>query len=233
MNDFSVKEAMEALQVSESTIRRMVKRGDFPNAYRQEQKIWIPQRDITAYLQRQQQSPMPEAIAESESPPPEVAAQTEPVRAEVVRPEPVLETQQRVLSEEERGIPERTPEVEPPPEEEPVKRIPPPVTNERRTMIPVIAQPIEELEPPSQESMPTAQTSTPPTPQPIYSRTEALHAYKDREQSFQWIFLQAGILSVTWIEQIFKSLRVMLENYKTKRFPEPAKTDEDASAGTE
>ena len=39
METLSVKEAMEQLHVSETTVRRMIKRGELPNAYKQDRKI--------------------------------------------------------------------------------------------------------------------------------------------------------------------------------------------------
>ena len=43
MEKLSVKEAMEQLNLSETTIRRMIKRGDLPNTFKEDRKIWIPQ----------------------------------------------------------------------------------------------------------------------------------------------------------------------------------------------
>lgn len=82
MEKLSVKEAMEQLNLSETTIRRMIKRGDLPNTFKEDRKIWIPQSDIDAYLQQQQSGSSPESPSEAvPSAPAEIIPEEPPLRA--------------------------------------------------------------------------------------------------------------------------------------------------------
>jgi len=168
MEKLSVKEAMEQLNLSETTIRRMIKRGDLPNTFKEDRKIWIPQSDIDAYLQQQQSDSSPESLSE--------AVPSAP--AEII------------------------------PEEPPLRESEPEAVPEPRS---IIAQPIEELDDGTDQE--EVQEPTPYIPDPV--QTSGAH-----EQSFKWIVVQAGILSTKWLEEIFHSMRVALEKYKKKSFPE-------------
>jgi excisionase family DNA binding protein len=104
-DELSVKETAELVGVSKTTIYRLCKHGNFPNHSRRDDQIWIPRRDVDAYLQRQQQGEMgdqepPTTEIEAAAPPPptirepaEIAPlETPPV--EEVQPESVPEVLQ-------------------------------------------------------------------------------------------------------------------------------------------
>jgi excisionase family DNA binding protein len=219
MNDLSVKEAMEILHVSEDRIRRLIKRGDLPNTYLQDRKRWIPQREIDAYLQRQQQAPAPEAMLGSEPdlPPlhPEAEASLDEYVPEKPQPAPMPLA----------PAPKQTPVIEAAGAEEPVRPAHPSAwresrpADESRTMIPIIAQPIDELEP---SPVPPAETpSAPPTKQtPAPYQPGTIQPSTVHEQSFKWILVQTGIISTNWLEKLFRQIRTALERYKAKTFPD-------------
>ena len=221
MKDLSVKEATEVLNVSETTIRRMIKRGGLPNAYKKDRKNWIPQRDIDAYLEQQQQQA--ESVPEPETPShgEEVQAQAAP---EVSSPKPV-------------AGPKPTPEPEEPAASVPEKEeLPVPSTIEPQEPISTIAQPIDELETPGARPetpaeiiIPSTEESTAPSSQPVPYKSETMEPYQDREQSFKWVMLQATILSANWLEKIFRKLRLALERYKSKTFPDSKKPEDSDS----
>jgi excisionase family DNA binding protein len=203
MEKLSVKDAMEKLNVSETTIRRMIKRGDLPNITRENRKIWIPQSDIDAYLQKQQSEPPSEAAPE-----PAVASAPEPESPDLPLEPP---KPQEVAQPEPEAMPE--------PEEAPVAK---PVPEPRS----IIAQPIDELDddrqsPPSFSAAPEEQPTEPATYSPGAVQPRAEH-----EQSFKWIVVQAGILSTKWLEKIFHSIRESLEKYKKKSFPKSSQKEE-------
>lgn len=220
MNDLSVKEAMERLHVSETTIRRLIKRGDFPNVYLQDRKNRIPQSDIDAYLQRQQQALAPEApgISEPDLPP----SETSPDKKAVAEPPPVITAPA--------PAPEQRPVIAEAIGQEPVHPTRTSVrpgsrpADETRTMIPIIAQPIEELEP---SPLPAAEIpsalSDQQTPAPY--QPGAIQPSSTHEQSFRWILVQTGIISTNWLEKLFKQIRTALERYKAKAFPESSQPE--------
>jgi excisionase family DNA binding protein len=49
-NDLTVTEVMEVLGTSRKSIYRLRKQGEFPNSYKQDQKILIPRSDVDNYL---------------------------------------------------------------------------------------------------------------------------------------------------------------------------------------
>jgi excisionase family DNA binding protein len=202
MEKLSVKDAMAKLNVSETTIRRMIKRGDLPNITRENRKIWIPQSDIDAYLQKQQSAPPSDV-----SPEPAVAPTPEPESPEL----PLEPKKSQDISE---PVPDPFQEPEDVPAAKPVP--------EPRS---IIAQPIDELDDDRQAtpSFSAAPEEQPTEPAP-YS-PGAVQSRADHEQSFKWIAVQAGILSTKWLEEIFHSIRVALEKYKKKSFPKSSQEE--------
>ena len=104
-DELSVKETAELVGVSKTTIYRLCKHGNFPNHSRRDDQIWIPRRDVDAYLQRQQQGetgdqepPATEIEATPPPPPtipePEEIAPLETPPVEEVQPESVPEVLQ-------------------------------------------------------------------------------------------------------------------------------------------
>jgi excisionase family DNA binding protein len=103
-DELSVRETAGLLGVSKTTIYRLCKHGDFPNHSRRDDQIWIPRRDVDAYLQRQQQGETggqesPATEIEAAAPPPTIQEpeeitplETPPV--EEAQPEPVPEVLQ-------------------------------------------------------------------------------------------------------------------------------------------
>ena len=74
MEKLTIKETMKRLNLAETTIRRMMKRGDLPNYDMVNRKIWIPLSDIEAYEQQQDTTTPPNA---SETPHVSPSADTE------------------------------------------------------------------------------------------------------------------------------------------------------------
>lgn len=209
MEKLSIKDAMERLNVSETTIRRMIKRGDLPNATKENRKIWIPQRDIDAYLQQQQSSEI--------SPEPAVASvpktETPELPLQPKTPQEMSEPQPAIMPEPEPVFAEE-------PEEAPVTR---PVPEPRS----IIAQPIDELDDGTQSSTSSdTANSRERTSEPVPYSPGAVQSRAEHEQSFKWIVVQAGILSTKWLEEIFHSFRVALEKYKNRSFPESPQKEE-------
>ncbi len=210
MEKLSVKDAMERLNVAETTIRRMIKRGDLPNIERENRKIWIPLGDIEAYEQKQAAAAS-NASVESADPPFSAAAVDAPQKSVAPAPQPVSkaspEPEEAVIISEPEEV---TPEFVPAP-----------------TPHATIAQPIDELDDKTASSISSEERVTvEPPSEPVPYSPGTVQTHGEHEQSFKWIAVQAGILSTTWLEEIFHSIRVALEKYKKKSFPKSSQKEE-------
>jgi excisionase family DNA binding protein len=197
MKELSVKEATEILKVSETTIRRMIKRGDLPNAHKQDQKLWIPQGDIDAYLQRQQEASAQEAKAKPKS---KTKAKAKPKP----KPEPLTEAEVKIEPKPSE------PEVAPEPE-----KVPEPTPQE-----PEPAAPILEAEPAPVET-PSVEESEPTPPPSIEAETpviepEWVETLQHQKEIIKEHLVTAGIKSLGWLEQSFKTIRAKVEQYKAE-----------------
>jgi len=212
MEKLSVKDAKERLNVAENTIRRMIQRGDLPNVERVKRKIWIPLSDIEAYEQKRaaaaaskKQAKSAAAIprkanAKAKKPPKAEQSETpspEPESKEVAEPVEAPEAEEAVVVSDTQ---EETPEPASMPTPKP-----------RST----IAQPIDELDDGGESVAPPE-----PSSEPVPYSSGAVQTHGEHEQSFKWVAVQAGILGTKWLEEIFHSIRITLEKYKKKSFPQ-------------
>lgn len=236
MEKLSVKDAMERLGVAENTVRRMIKRGEFPNIERVSRKIWIPLSDIEAYEQRKaaassKKPTRSKASSSSQSAPaqetPSDTAKSEAPQS--TEPEEVsAEPEVPPTSGQPTADPHFEPEPAPPAESEEAEVLSEEEPAETQHDTPsstahaaTIAQPISELddgqESPSSDE--TSSTTESPSEEPAPYSPGPVHSRSSDEQSFTWIALKAGIMVTKWLEEIFHSVRVALEKYKKKSFP--------------
>lgn len=214
MKELSVKEVTEALKVSETTVRRMIKRGDLPNARRQDRKFWIPQSDVDTYLQQQQEAPGQETKAKPK-PKPKVKPKAKP------EPEAAPLAEAEVKGEPTPSEPEAAPPLVEVPEPEPKPQEPePPFSGPEAGPIPVETVPVEETEPtPPPTSEAESPVIEPEWADPLQHQKEIIKEY----------LVNAGIKSLGWLEQTFKKIRAQIEQYKddlSKKDDSGKKTDE-------
>jgi excisionase family DNA binding protein len=198
MKELTVKEATEVLNVSERTVRRMIKRGDLPNAHKKDRKILIPQSDIDAYLSKQQQQaaeakqksapktkapskPKPSSKAKVKKEVKPAAPKAAPRPAEVSKPKP---------KPQEPEAPAPGPKVKP----EPVKT--PPVEEPSPTP------------PPSAEAPPRAEAESPE------GEPEWVETLQQQKEIIKEQLISAGVKTLGWLEQSFKTIRAKVEQYK-------------------
>ena len=221
MKELSVKEATELLHVSERTIHRMIKRGDFPNTYKRDRKIWIPQSDIDAYLQQHATSgpeieSQPELQLEPEFTP-------EPPEIGPSELSPTGETQAETAPKPSASPVAPAPKEAPAPEprsQTPEPPIPGPAGESSSSPIleaelaPVETQLVTEAQPEEQ----------PPTPAPAVaasqSETRLLKPEWEKNlQAVMQVLVDVGIISSGWLAQLFKTIHAKLEQYKAQTFP--------------
>jgi len=232
MKELSVKEATELLNVSERTIRRMIKRGDFPNTYKRDQKIWIPQSDIDAYLQQQHATSGPEIESQPE---PQVEPEFTPELPEMGPSElsPTGETQAETASKPSASPGAPAPKEVPAPE--PRSQTPePPIHGPagesssspilEAELAPVETQLVTESQP--EEQLPTPEPVTPAAevlPSVAASQSETRLLKPEWEKTLQTVMqvlVDVGIISSGWLAQLFKTIHAKLEQYKAQTFPE-------------
>lgn len=242
MKELSVKEVTEVLKVSETTVRRMIKRGDLPNAHRQNRKLWIPQSDIDAYLQRQQEASGQETKAKTKpkpKPKPKAKPKPKPKAKSKIEPEPSPIAESEVTAEAEVAVeaevkmelkpsepeaaftPAEVPELEPKPQEpEPSAPVP------EVEPTPVEAAPVEESEPtppPSPEAPPKTEPETP------VIEPEWADPLQHQKEIIKEQLVNVGIKVLGWLEQSFKKIRAQIEQHKdqlSKKDDSEKKTDE-------
>jgi excisionase family DNA binding protein len=202
MKELTIKEAIKVLNVSERTIRRMIKRGDLPNAQKRDRKILIPQSDIDAYLRKQQEEASAPKIESAPKPKPKSKPKSKPKPKPKSKPKPPLkeakiEPEPAPLVEAEPELRPSEPEVIPTPVEVPEPEPEPLAAEEPAKFAPEEAPPEKEPEP-----------AIPPT------------AELEQGQAAKEFFVKAGITSLNWLEKNFKKMRDKLEEYKDRVFPD-------------
>ena len=194
MKELSVKEATEVLKVSERTVRRMIKRGDLPNAHKKDRKILIPQSDIDAYLSKQQQ----QASEAKQKPAPKTKAPS--------KPKPKPSSKAKVKREVKPSAPKAAPRPAEVSKPKPKPQEPEaPVPGPKAEPEPVKTPPVEEPRP---TPPPTAEPETPEV------EPEWVETLQQQKEIIKEQLVSAGIKTLGWLEQSFKTIRAKVEQYK-------------------
>ena len=200
MKELTVKEATEVLTVSERTVRRMIKRGDLPNAHKKDRKILIPQSDIDAYLSKQQQ----QASEAKQKPAPKAKAPS--------KPKPKPSSRAKVKKEAKPSAPKAAPRPAEVSKPKPKPQKPEaPASGPKAKPEPVKTPPVEEprpTPPPSAEAPPTAEPVSPE------GEPEWVETLQQQKEIIKEQLVSAGIKTLGWLEQSFKTIRAKVEQYK-------------------
>lgn len=197
MKELTVKEATEVLNVSERTVRRMIKRGDLPKAHKKDRRVLIPQSDIDAYLSKQQQ----QASEAKQKPAPKTKAPSKP------KPSSKAKVKKAAKPSAPKAAPRPAEVSKPKPKpQEPEAPAPGPKAKPEPK-----APPVEEprpTPPPSAEAPPTAGPEAPE------GEPEWVETLQQQKEIIKEQLVSAGVKTLGWLEQSFKTIRAKVEQYK-------------------